>query len=273
MNDLNTDHDFEPYSRPFITQEVIDVGNEGVSKYEYIDFGTVTEFKHSESIGKVFNGRDKMRWLRNWGEEWGFLPSDRALVFVDNHDNQRGHGGGGAILTHKSSRQYKMATAFMLAHPFGVTRIMSSFAFDHSDQGPPAEDDESISSPIFNDDDSCDGGWICEHRWRQIYNMVEFRNVVEDEPVDNWWDNESNQISFSRGDKGFIALNGDYWDLNTSLQTGLPAGTYCDVISGSKTDTGCSGKVVIVGVDGRANIILASGEEDGVLAIHVGAKL
>lgn len=30
----------------------------------------------------------------------GFMPSNRALVFVDNHDNQRGHGAGGAsILT------------------------------------------------------------------------------------------------------------------------------------------------------------------------------
>lgn len=43
---------------------------------------------------------------RNWGEGWGFMPSDRALVFVDNHDNQRGHGAGGAsILTFWDARQ------------------------------------------------------------------------------------------------------------------------------------------------------------------------
>jgi len=42
---------------------------------------------------------------RNWGEGWGFVPSDRALVFVDNHDNQRGHGAGGAsILTFWDAR-------------------------------------------------------------------------------------------------------------------------------------------------------------------------
>lgn len=42
---------------------------------------------------------------RNWGEGWGFMPSDRALVFVDNHDNQRGHGAGGAsILTFWDAR-------------------------------------------------------------------------------------------------------------------------------------------------------------------------
>lgn len=43
--------------------------------------------------------------LRNWGEGWGFMPSDKALVFVDNHDNQRGHGAGGAsVLTFWDSR-------------------------------------------------------------------------------------------------------------------------------------------------------------------------
>lgn len=26
---------------------------------------------------------------------WGMARSDRAFVFVDNHDNQRGHGGAG----------------------------------------------------------------------------------------------------------------------------------------------------------------------------------
>ena len=37
-------------------------------------------------------------FLRNWGEGWGFMPNDKALVFVDNHDNQRGHGAGGAAI-------------------------------------------------------------------------------------------------------------------------------------------------------------------------------
>lgn len=74
--------------------------------------------------------------MKSWGEEWGFLESSRAFVFIDNHDNQRGNGaGGGDILTYKNAKQYKMATAFMLAHSFGVPRVMSSFGFSYSDQG------------------------------------------------------------------------------------------------------------------------------------------
>jgi alpha-amylase len=54
----------------------------------------------------------------------------------------------------------------------------------------------------LNSDLSCGGGWICEHRWRQIYNMVRFRNTAEGQSVQNWWDNGNNQIAFSRGNKG-----------------------------------------------------------------------
>jgi alpha-amylase len=70
-----------------------------------------------------------------------------------------------------------MAVAFLLAYPYGYPRIMSSFDFSTSDQGPP-QNNGDILSPIINSDDTCDNGWICEHRWRQIYNMVGFRNVV-----------------------------------------------------------------------------------------------
>ena len=46
--------------------------------------------------------KDKLAYMENFGEAWGFLPDDDALVFVDNHDNQRGHGAGGEdILNYK----------------------------------------------------------------------------------------------------------------------------------------------------------------------------
>jgi len=63
--------------------------------------------------------------------------------------------------------------------------------------------------------------------------MVMFRNVAGDEPVTNWWDNGKNQIAFARGNKAFIVINNDDNPINNKLQTGLPGGKYCDVISGS----------------------------------------
>lgn len=159
-----------------------------------------------------------------------------------------------------------MAIAFMLAHPYGTTRIMSSYSFNYNDQPPPNE------QAGFNSDNTCTNGWICEHRWRQIYNMVGFKNAVAGTEITNWWDNGDNQIAFGRGNKGFIAfsLNGV---INQGLQTSLPGGTYCDVISGSKEGGRCTGKTVNVNGNGVAYIQLSSGEDDGVLAIHVNAKL
>jgi len=61
-----------------------------------------------------------------------------------------------------------------------------------------------------------------------------------------------------------------YWIKITThvFQTCLPAGTYCDVISGSKLNGACTGKSVVVNSNGTANIVIIHNEEDGVLAIH-----
>jgi alpha-amylase len=231
--------------------------------------GAVTEFRFSAEIGRLFHGRNQLSFMNNWGEGWGFLPSGDALVFVDNHDNQRGHGAGGDdVLTYKNARQYKMATAFMLAHPFGIVRVMSSFAFSDGDQGPPADGNGNLSPPTINGDGSCGGGWVCEHRWRQIYNMIKFRNDVGGGALTNWWSNGNNQIAFCRGNAGFIAFNNEGGALNQNLQTCLPAGTYCDVISGGRSGSSCTGTSVVVGAGGMANIVLAGNAPDGVLAIH-----
>jgi len=43
------------------------------------------------------------------GEQWGMLASGNALTFIDNHDNQRGHGAGGdMILTFRTPKLYKV---------------------------------------------------------------------------------------------------------------------------------------------------------------------
>lgn len=272
LKTLNTEHGFAPGSKAYIFQEVIDLGGEAISGDEYIHLGAITEFKYGAKLGSVFRGKDKLSYLENWGPGWGLQPkSEDALVFIDNHDNQRGHGAGGAdILTYKTSKQYKMAIAFMLAHPYGSTRLMSSFDFENTDQGPPQDSNENIISPNIVGD-TCTNGWVCEHRWRQIYNMVGFKNAVKGTGVNDWWSNGDQQIAFCRGDKGFVAFtNGG--DLNGEFQTCLPPGDYCDVITGKLENGKCTGKIVHVEAFGGAQISLRADEDDGVLAIHADAK-
>ncbi|KAG5306614.1 AMY1 amylase, partial [Acromyrmex insinuator] len=271
---LSSKNGFPQNAECYIYQEVIDLGDQAVNKFEYNDFANVIEFLYGTILGKMFRGQDSLTRLQtfNHTDIWKLIPSSDALIMIDNHDNQRGHGAGGAtILTYKNPKPYKMATAFMLAYPYGQPRIMSSFAFTDPNQGPPADSYGNIISPqIVNGE--CINGWVCEHRWPQIYRMVQFRNLVNGENVHNWWSNGKNQIAFSRGAKGFIAFNVEgNSNLLRKLQTGLPAGTYCDIITGEAIDgrSKCSGKSVQVGNDSTALIEIPSNGMEGVLALHI----
>lgn len=276
VNNLPTAHGFPSGARPVVFQEVLDGGADVISASEYFQTGRTTEFRGGGHIGTVFRRLDnqQLRYLRNWGEGWGFVADGMALTFVDNHDNQRGIGSGGSvILTHKTSKLYKMAQAFTLAWPYGVTRIMSSFYFEEDFQGPPHDSNNNILPVTVNPDMTCGNGWVCEHRWRQIYNMVGFRNVVKGTQVENFWDNGKDQIAFSRGNRGFIAINNDDSNLNEVLDTGLPGGQYCDLITGNLVNGSCTGGVITVGSDGKVTLNISSASDDPLIAIHVEAKL
>lgn len=97
----------------------------------------MTEFKYSDTLSYVLRKTYKMRRLAQWGAKQGFIPrSTDALVFVNNHDTERGHGAGGKnIVTYKDRKLYIMATAFMLAHPYGIPKILSNFDFTDPDGG------------------------------------------------------------------------------------------------------------------------------------------
>ncbi|XP_038066969.1 alpha-amylase 4N-like [Patiria miniata] len=273
LKNLNTNFGFPSNARPFVVQEVIDQGGEAVSAWEYLNIGRVTEFNYGIKLAEGFYKKNPLKSFQNFGEAWGFIPDYNSLVFVDNHDNQRGHGGGGGIITHKDSRRYKMANAFMLAHPYGLTRVMSSFAFSDPNSSPPKDAAGNIISPIFYADNTCGNGWVCEHRWRQIKNMVDFRRVTVSQAFANWWDNGFYQIAFGRGNKGFIVINNEDFSLSQTLQTGLPSGTYCNIILGDFNNGKCTGPTVYVDSNGFAKFDIAgSGNDDPVVAIHVGAK-
>ena len=56
------------------------------------------------------------------------MDSQNAIAFIDNHDNQRGHGAGGSqIVTFREDVLYNMVNAFELAWPYGYVRLMSSY--------------------------------------------------------------------------------------------------------------------------------------------------
>ena len=280
-------------TRPFWFLEVIGAGGEAVQPSQYFGLGdglvTVTEFAYGPQLFGKFAGGGRLADLRTFGESWGLMPSNKCVAFTDNHDKQRGHGGGGNYLTYHNGPTYDLANVFMLAWPYGYPVIMSSYAFNTSSAfdtsyGPPFDPgtgatrgpwDGGVSQPAcFN---QSVGGWVCEHRFRPIGNMVSFRNAtLANWFTSDWWDNGGNQIGFGRGDRGFVVINKESSSLSRTFQTSLPAGQYCDIISGDYTPASgstaatCSGAVITVDAQGRAAITIAS---FAAAAIHADARL
>jgi alpha-amylase len=265
-------------SQPYILQEVIDPGTEAVRKSEYYSHGDVYEFEYGRLVGAKFLGLEgqNLSQLETLGEGWGLAPNDKAIVFVDNHDKQRGHGGGGTYLTYKDGKLYELANVFMLAHPYGYPDLMSSYKFSNSDQGPPADTNGNTHSVHHNGEVSCFEEWQCEHRWQAIANMVSFRNHTSAKPLTHWWSNSANQIAFSRGDKGFVAINRESTPLNHTFQTDMPPGIYCNVIEGelNAEGTGCTatGANATITVDRHKQATLLVGGMSAI-AIHAGSKI
>lgn len=136
--------------------------------------------------------------------------------------------------------------------------------------------------------------WACEHRWQGVAGLVHFRKSCRGLPLSQIWVGGVNasvqvgQVAFQLGEVGscFVALVRGYnedskpawghlgnWDLS-GLQTGLPAGRFCDL---SSLDTQLSlesnscPREVVLGPGG----VVESGivPEGDILAIHTGAML
>jgi alpha-amylase len=117
-------------------------------------------------------------------------------------------------------------------------------------------------------DTDCSAGWFCTDRIRGVANMVGWHNVVAGGAQANWWDDGVNAIAFSRGGRGWIALNNETTTLTRTFSTGLPNGVYCDVIHGDLGRHGCTGPTVTVGAHGLAAVTVPANDA---VAIHVGA--
>ncbi|WP_407917925.1 carbohydrate-binding module family 20 domain-containing protein [Kitasatospora sp. NE20-6] len=234
-------------------QEVIYGSGEPIQPSEYTGTGDVDEFRSATWLKSAFNG-GKISDLSTWGN--GLLGSSQARTFVDNWDTER----NGSTLNYKYGSAYTLANVFLLANPYGSPNVYSGYAFSGNDDGPP---NGGTVNACYSD------GWNCTHAWRQVANMVGFRNAVSGTAMTNWWSNGNNAIGFGRGSKGYVAINRESGSITQTFQTSLPAGTYCDVQHGDPTTGGgCSGPAYTVGSTGQFTATVAAGEA---VALYVGA--
>lgn len=168
-----------------------------------------------------------------------------------------------------------MANAFMLAYPYGTIRIMSSYDFsiDNIDEGPPMDENEKILPATLDDTEACENGWICEHRWKPIVEMVKFRVNVFGTTISKWRIFEPNTVGYCREDKGFIAFSDNNFDclIEKLVFVCVPTGSYCDVITGYDENGNC---LNVIEVDSGSNaVLIKEANYNGVVALHIGSRI
>ncbi len=269
----------------WLTQEVIPDSN--ANRGEYFPNGTLNEFQYTFAMKSMFRNegtslsqvRSIMGQPGSWGGNWGFIPSDKATVFVNNWDTERNGSSlvasnyvSGQVNDTQGTKRYDLANIFMLAWPYGHAQLHSGYRFSSYDQGPPsASPFDAGGNPLINQ------SWDFIHRWSNISNMVKFRSTVAGTGVDWFVQGTGNQIAFARGNKGFVAINNDGATWNASLQTMLPAGTYCNVTQGQLTadKASCTGGSLTVGSNGIVTVSIPgnNGASTPAVALHVNQKV
>ncbi len=247
---------------PYVFLEVIGGAGEALSVRDYFGEGyasggaaDVTEFTFV-GVGDKFRGLggqhiSQLNPSGTAGNQfsetaWGLMPSNKAVVFLQNHDTQHQCG-----ISYRDGDVFRVANVWMLAQPYGYPSILSSYAFDcpaGNAMGPPSDaggntNDVTCASSL---ETATIGQWVCEHRDPSVRNMVSFRRVVAGTDLNHWWDDGSNALAFSRGDKGFVAINRESVAVAATVATGMPPGTYRDLLTGTSVVVDASGAVQLL---------------------------
>jgi alpha-amylase len=268
----------------WVTQEIVPDGE--VVRSDYFPVGTVNEFQFAYAMRDAFrdaNGASPstiptmMGTWNNWGGTWGFVQPTNATVFVNNWDTERNGGSlaasnyTGATNDTQGSHRYDLANIFMLAQGYGEAQLHSGFRFTNVDQDRPS------ASPYVNGVAQINVNWDFVHRWGDIAPMVKFRSAAHGQAQTNWVTGSANQIAFGRGNVGFVALNNSTASWSRTFQTGLPAGTYCNVVHGLKNASGtaCTSDSVTVDAGGNAAITVPAdgGATVPAVAIYTGQTI
>ena len=284
-------------ARPYVFMEIVNNTGEAVTPQQYFGVGyvsggasDVTDFQFGYRMTDAFSGSSGGTLLAVTLQAPGALPADKSVVFVDNHDTQRGSS------LYYANATYELAQIFMLAQPHGFPSVMSSFGFDRStlsgrDAGPPSAS-AGVTQSAFAPDGSSrctvtlgsaqQNAWICEHRRPAIANMVAFRRAAIGTPFSACGrasasiGDDPNRVAMCRDGAGFVALNRTSGDVTATLPTKLAAGSYCNVArydftpAASGSSAACTGPAVIVTASGDATVTVPP---MGAVALHVLARV
>jgi alpha-amylase len=268
----------------WVTQEIVPDGE--VIRSDYFPIGTINEFQFTYAMQDAFRNLGgqspstiptMMGTWNNWGGTWGFVQPTNATVFVNNWDTERNGSSldasnyTGATNDTQGSHRYDLASIFMLAQGYGEAQLHSGFRFTNQDQDRPG------ASPYSGGVAQINVNWDFIHRRGDIYPLVKFRSAAHGQAQQNWVTGNANQIAFGRGNVGFVALNNTTSAWTQRFYTGLPAGTYCNIVHGLANSgaTACTSDSVTVNSTGYATVTVAAdgGSSVPAVAIYTGQTI
>ncbi|MEV4492488.1 carbohydrate-binding module family 20 domain-containing protein [Micromonospora coxensis] len=244
--------------RPYVAQEIFDgASNDALKARAFTDNGDVLDFAYAKGIKAAFQGSiSTLAAVPTWNLD---APSANVFAMVTNHDLER----DGVVLSYKNGSDYTLATYFALAYPHGKPSVYDSFTWSQRNQSPPADGSGRVTDTV------CGAAWTCLSQSTGIKGMVGWANAAKSvRTVADFTAVTSNVIGFHRGDRAWIGINDSGSAATATFTTGLADGTYCDVVSGPATGSGCAGGTVTV-TGGRATVTIPA---NGAVAIHVNAR-
>ncbi|SDR87189.1 alpha-amylase [Friedmanniella luteola] len=247
--------------RPYWVLEVLP-GGPGVLRPEaYLRSGDVLGVDGARQMQQAFKSYTgtgnvgSLSSLEVFGPEAGLTPGAKTLSFVTNHDSERNRND---YLSSQDGPTFILANQWLLAQGYGSPQVYSSFTWEQADASPPARPDGRVTDTV------CGQGWTCDHRNPGIVAMVGWHDYVGKAKRANFWSDDANVVAFSKGNRGWVALNNGAAAKQVRVQTGLPGGRYCDVVGGAPSAGACTGTVVTVGSTGFATVTVPA---KGVVAI------
>lgn len=244
-------------------------GSEPVQPEEYVGAGSVFEFQYARDLGPGLQA-GVITDPALGAQRPLHVDPDAAVVFIDNHDTERGE----APITYRDGGLYLIANALMLADDYGTPVVYSGYAFSDRDAGAPHDAQgrvigwscDAVTGPK---DAYADGEGVCTEAWTAIAGMIELRRWAGDAPRLPGVD-DGDVYGFEREGRAMLLVNPSNEDAGATVPTTLPAGTYCDVITGGAGTGGseCPGTTATV----QNGTLTATVPAQGAVAVHIGAR-
>jgi alpha-amylase len=242
--------------RPYWALEVFGGGPGILSPQAFTTSGNVLGLDAVKQIRDAFKSYPadhvgSIATLQVFGSGSGLTPGDRTLSFVTNHDTER----NGDALNYKDGARFLLANEWLLASGYGQPQVFSGFSWTTTDDSPPSD-----ANGIITDADCSTGQWTCTHRNAGIVGLVGWHNYVGKAARANFWTDGDNVIAFSRGNRGWAVFNNGPSSQTVTVQTGLPQGSYCDVVTSRRSGSGCTNGAtpIVVGPGGSATVTVGA---------------